>query len=136
MPSGGCFCDAIRISFTGEPDAHLLCHCNDCRKISGASYSDNIVLHEGQFKLESGKPKTITKTADSGKKITSHFCGDCGTTLYRTGESFVNQVVLKAGVLDDQNWANENVPKGELYAGKRVKWFSGIPGTAYIGMPS
>ncbi|ATZ46770.1 hypothetical protein BCIN_02g01330 [Botrytis cinerea B05.10] len=54
MPSGGCFCDAIRISYTGEPGAHLLCHCTDCRKITGATYSNNIVLPEGQFKLESG----------------------------------------------------------------------------------
>ncbi|APA05850.1 hypothetical protein SS1G_01765 [Sclerotinia sclerotiorum 1980 UF-70] len=137
MPSGGCFCDAIRISYTGEPDAHVLCHCKDCHKISGATYSNNLVLPEGQFKLESGKPKTITKTADSGKKITSHFCGDCGTTLYRTGDTFANQVILKAGVLDDENWANENVPKGELYAGGRVKWVSAIPGAAQIDkMPS
>ncbi|TGO63724.1 hypothetical protein BCON_0011g00670 [Botryotinia convoluta] len=144
MPSGGCFCDAIRISYTGEPGAHLLCHCTDCRKITGATYSNNIVLPEGQFKLESvhhltppGKPKTISKKADSGNQITSHFCGDCGTTLYRTGDSFPNQVIIKAGVLDDDNWPNENVPKGELYVKERVKWLSKIPGAAQMeGMPS
>ncbi|TGO22190.1 hypothetical protein BPAE_0178g00080 [Botrytis paeoniae] len=137
MPSGGCFCDAIRISYTGEPGAHLLCHCTDCRKITGATYSNNIVLPEGQFKLESGNPKTISKKADSGNQITSHFCGDCGTTLYRTGDSFPNQVIIKAGVLDDGNWPNENVPKGELYVKERVKWLSEIPGATQMeGMPS
>ncbi|KAF7933332.1 uncharacterized protein EAE98_000592 [Botrytis deweyae] len=137
MPSGGCFCDAIRISYTGEPGAHLLCHCTDCRKITGATYSNNIVLPEGQFKLESGNPKTISKKADSGNQVTSHFCGDCGTTLYRTGDSFPNQVILKAGVLDDDNWPNENVPKGELFVKERVKWLSEIPGAAQMeGMPS
>ncbi|KAF7898945.1 uncharacterized protein EAF01_008158 [Botrytis porri] len=137
MPSGGCFCDAIRISYTGEPGAHLLCHCTDCRKITGATYSNNVVLPEGQFKLESGNPKTISKKADSGNQITSHFCGDCGTTLYRTGDSFPNQVILKAGVLDDVNWPNENVPKGELYVKERVKWLSEIPDAAQMeGMPS
>ncbi|KAF7960121.1 hypothetical protein EAE96_001720 [Botrytis aclada] len=137
MPSGGCFCDAIRISYTGEPGAHLLCHCTDCRKITGATYSNNIVLPDGQFKLESGKPKTISKKADSGNQITSHFCGDCGTTLYRTGDSFPNQVIIKAGVLDDDSWPNENVPKGELFVKERVKWLSEIPGAAQMeGMPS
>ncbi|KAF7880423.1 uncharacterized protein EAF02_007269 [Botrytis sinoallii] len=137
MPSGGCFCYAIRISYTGEPGAHLLCHCTDCRKITGATYSNNIVLPEGQFKLESGNPKTISKKADSGNQVTSHFCGDCGTTLYRTGDSFPNQVILKAGVLDDDNWPNENVPKGELFVKERVKWLSEIPGAAQMeGMPS
>ncbi|ATZ46769.1 hypothetical protein BCIN_02g01330 [Botrytis cinerea B05.10] len=137
MPSGGCFCDAIRISYTGEPGAHLLCHCTDCRKITGATYSNNIVLPEGQFKLESGIPKSISKKADSGNQVTSHFCGDCGTTLYRTGESFPNQVVVKAGVLDDDSWPNENVPKGEMFVTERVKWLPEVPGAAQMeGMPS
>merc|ERR1711964_139595 len=26
MPAGGCFCNKIRVNFTGEPNAHLLCH--------------------------------------------------------------------------------------------------------------
>lgn len=59
-------------------DSKALCHCSDCRKISGGNYSNNIVVPSQQFKLVSGAPKEITKTADSGKPITSCFCGDCG----------------------------------------------------------
>jgi len=124
------------MSYSGEPNAHVLCHCLDCRKISGSSYSNNVIVPEDNFKLVSGTPKTISKVADTGKNITSHFCGDCGTTLYRTGESFPNAVIIKAGVLDDSEWPNENVPKGELFAGERVKWTSAIDGAAQIpGMP-
>ncbi|KAG4430049.1 hypothetical protein IFR05_014472 [Cadophora sp. M221] len=136
MPAGGCFCNKIRVNFTGKPNAHLLCHCLDCRKISGGNYSNNVVVPEGSFKCE-GKPKEITKQADSGKKITSHFCPECGTTLFRTGESFPGAVILKAGVLDDPEWANQNIPKGELYAPERVSWVAAVDGVAQIdGMPS
>ena len=84
-----------------------------------------------------GKPKEITKQADSGKKITSHFCSDCGTTLFRTGESFPGAIILKAGVLDDPKWANQNKPKGELYAPERVSWVAALDDVAQIdGMPS
>ncbi|RDW88102.1 hypothetical protein BP6252_00134 [Coleophoma cylindrospora] len=122
MPSGGCFCNKIRLSFTGEPAAHLLCHCLDCRKISGGHYSDNIIVTDENFKLESGTPKTISKTADTGKSITSHFCGDCGTTLFRTGDSFPGQVILKSGFLDDPEWVSKNKPKGELFSQQRVDY--------------
>jgi len=136
MPAGGCFCNKIRVNFTGEPNAHLLCHCLDCRKIGGASYSNNIVVPEDAFKLE-GKPKEISKQADSGKKITSHFCPDCGTTLFRTGESFPGAVIIKAGVLDDPEWPSQNKPKGELFASERVAWVSPIEDAAQMdGMPS
>lgn len=137
MPSGGCFCNKIRLSYTGEPDGHVLCHCLDCRKIGGASYSNNIIVPDSNFKLEAGTPKTISKTADTGKKITSHFCPDCGTTLFRTGESFPGQHIIKAGVLNDANWPNQNVPMGELYVGERLQWIPKIEGAAQLkGMPS
>jgi hypothetical protein len=142
------------LSYTGEPAAHVLCHCLDCRKISGSSYSNNLVVPETNFKLESGipitllptfallilhglgTPKTISKTADTGKKITSHFCPDCGTTLFRTGESFPNAYIIKIGVMDDPKWPNENVPKGELFAPERINWVAPIEGAAQMdGMP-
>ncbi|TVY90662.1 hypothetical protein LAWI1_G001416 [Lachnellula willkommii] len=133
---GGCFCSKIRMSYSGEPNAHVLCHCLDCRKISGSSYSNNLVVPENNFKIVSGTPKTISKVADTGKNITSHFCGDCGTTLYRTGESFPNAVIIKAGILDDPEWPNKNIPKGELFASERVKWTSPIDGAAQMSTMS
>ncbi|KAE8449763.1 hypothetical protein EG329_007538 [Mollisiaceae sp. DMI_Dod_QoI] len=136
MPEGGCFCDKIRLSYTGEPNGHALCHCLDCRKISGTSYSNNLIIPEQNFKLQSGKPKEISKTADTGKTITSHFCPDCGTTLFRTGDSFPGAVVLKAGVLDDPKFPGQNVPKAELFAPRRVAWVTPIDGAAQLdGMP-
>ena len=103
-----------------------LCHCADCRKISGGNYSNNFVLPGPSFKLLSGTPKEISKTADSGKPITNYFCGDCGTTLFRKGETFGDSVILKAGVLDDVSVLNAEVPGAELYAPERIKWLSPV----------
>lgn len=83
-----------------------------------------------------GKPKEISKKADTGKTITSHFCPDCGTTLFRTGESFLGAVIIKAGVLDDPNFQSGNVPEIELFAPQRVAWIPPIQGAAQLdGMP-
>jgi len=137
MPAGGCFCDKIRISYTGEPEANMLCHCLDCRKISGSSYSCNIVVDDSNFKLEKGTPKSISKIADSGKKITSYFCGDCGTTLFRKGEFLPGKHVVKYGVMDDPDWPKNNVPKMEIYASHKVPWWPQIEGASQVDcMPS
>lgn len=54
----------------------------------------------------------------------------------RTGESFPGAVIIKTGVLDDPNWPNENVPKGELFIDERVPWTSAIKGANQLkGMP-
>ena len=80
----------------------------------------------------SGTPKQISKTADGGNKITSNFCGDCGTTLYREGATFGDSKVLKVGVLDDVNILNSHQPQAELYAPERISWVSKIDGAGQM----
>lgn len=75
-----------------------------------------------------GNPKAFTKTADSGKKITSYFCGDCGSTLYRDGENFPGMKIVKAGVLDGKDVLNESKPNVELFAPTRPKWIAALDG--------
>ncbi|KAF2488501.1 hypothetical protein BU16DRAFT_623534 [Lophium mytilinum] len=125
---GGCFCGKIRYSVNGEGLATALCHCTDCRKITGSTYSTNLVIKEESFKWLSGTPKTISKTADSGKEIISHFCGDCGSTLSRTGGSFPDQVIVKVGTLDDFDALKDAKPVVEFFAPERVDWVNAVPG--------
>ncbi|KAG9243357.1 Mss4-like protein [Calycina marina] len=129
---GGCFCDKVRISYTGEASAHVLCHCLDCKKISGAIFSSNFIFPQDNFEVESGAPKTISKVADTGKTVTSHFCGDCGTTLYRTSDTFPQQIILKVGVMDDPELLNKNVPKSELFAPRRASWQQAVKDAAQV----
>lgn len=53
--------------------AQALCHCYDCRKISGSSYSTNAVMPESSFTLLSGTPKEYTTKSEAGRTITSYF---------------------------------------------------------------
>lgn len=80
------------------------------------------------FSVTKGTPKTISKKADSGKTITSYFCGDCGSTLYRAGETFGDAKIIKAGILDDPSALDDAKPVLELYASERVPWVSAVNG--------
>ncbi|KAF2468437.1 uncharacterized protein BDR25DRAFT_231072 [Lindgomyces ingoldianus] len=126
MAQGGCTCGNVRYSVEGEPVVKALCHCLDCRKISGSTYSTNALYPEGGFKLLSGSPKTHAKTADGGNTITSFFCGDCGSTMWREGLSFKGLKVIKVGTLDDINALANAKPDVELFAPTRVEWVAAI----------
>lgn len=108
--------------------SQALCHCLDCRKITGSTYSTNIIVPGDGFEVTSGSPKTIAKKADSGKTITSHFCGDCGSTLWRDGETFGDAKVIKVGIMDDLDAVTKAKPAVELYVPERVEWVSGVSG--------
>ncbi|KAL8760352.1 MAG: hypothetical protein Q9199_000134 [Rusavskia elegans] len=107
---------------------NVLCHCADCRKITGSTYSTNVIVPGDGFSVTKGTPKTYCKRADSGKTMTSNFCGDCGTTLWRGGETFGDARIVKAGVLDDAGALNDAKPAVELYAVGRVAWVSPVAG--------
>jgi hypothetical protein len=78
-----------------------------------------------------GNPKTISKKGDdTGNSITSHFCGNCGSTLFREGATFGDAKVVKVGILDDQNALEDAAPAIELYVPHRPSWVSGIDGAA------
>ncbi|KAI1009525.1 hypothetical protein LB504_002929 [Fusarium proliferatum] len=131
MVEGGCLCGNIRYRYTGDPVVQALCHCGDCRKISGSAFSTNILVPQQNLDLLQGTPKVFEKLADSGNGITSYFCGDCGSTCYRQGESFPGLTIIKVGTLD----AFDMQPALEAYSDARPRWLTCVDGTKQMPAP-
>ncbi|GFF56473.1 glutathione-dependent formaldehyde-activating enzyme [Aspergillus udagawae] len=136
--TGGCFCGKVRIEYSGEPMTVGLCHCSDCRKITGSLYSYNFVVKRADLKI-TGSPKELAKIADSGTHIKNYFCADCGTPLYglRMNSDGVpaETTVLRAGIFDDIEVLNQRRPEAEIFTSGRVSWMSPIEGTGqFVGM--
>ncbi|THY67906.1 hypothetical protein D6C86_10360 [Aureobasidium pullulans] len=75
---GSCFCKKIQLELSGEPHAIALCHCTDCRKISGSVYTLNFIVSTADLKISGSSPAENPKTSDSGKRYVNYFCKDCG----------------------------------------------------------
>jgi len=132
MPSGSCYCGNVKISYTGTPIAQGLCHCWDCRKLSGSTYSTNVIVPADGFTV-TGTPKAVPKKADSGADITNYFCGDCGTPLWGVG-GFGDNKVVRAGILDGEALESA-APQLEIYAERRLGWLREVEGaTSVTGM--
>lgn len=78
--------------------------------------------------MTKGKPKEISVKAGSGNQITSYFCGDCGSTLWRQGATFGDSRIIKVGVMDDVDALDQAQPAVELYAPERVSWVGAVAG--------
>ncbi|EUC50009.1 hypothetical protein COCMIDRAFT_82824 [Bipolaris oryzae ATCC 44560] len=130
MPTGGCMCGNVRYEVQGDMEAQILCHCYDCRKISGTTYSTNALQSKDGFKILQGTPKEHKKTADSGSNITSFFCGDCGSTMWRESDSYTGKMIIKVGTLDDHSILDNFSTKIELFTKNRPKWVGTQEGAA------
>jgi hypothetical protein len=56
-----------------------MCHCLECQRRTGAVISNQARFPRDQIAFE-GKATTWTRTAESGNKLTFHFCPTCGST--------------------------------------------------------
>ncbi|KAL7950541.1 Mss4-like protein [Trichoderma barbatum] len=129
--SGGCLCGKIRYIYKTEPTAKVLCHCSDCRKISGSNYSVNFVVPEAAFQVAVGTPKVFSKVADSGDIINSYFCSDCGSMIWRESTTCGPNKVVKAGTLDDSGKIiSTAVIDTEVFTRSRVEWVKPIAGAS------
>lgn len=78
---GECFCGAVKIEVSGEPEAMAYCHCNSCRSWSGSPIHASTMWKADAVKVVAGAEhlKTFHKTAES----ISHrqYCAKCAGHL-------------------------------------------------------
>ncbi len=74
--SGACFCGAVQIEVTGEPNLMGYCHCTDCASWAGAPVNAFSLWAPEAVKITAGADKlnSFAKTEASHRK----FCRDCG----------------------------------------------------------
>jgi hypothetical protein len=134
MPTGSCLCGTIQVSYEGDPVMKGLCHCHDCRKISG--YPLVFGIPKANFKVTSGEPRKFTKVSDSGRELSSYFCGSCGTTLYRINQhpDMKNLIMFRAPVLDqiEEFDSEKGTPTAETYCERRPDWLKPIEGAIQL----
>jgi hypothetical protein len=80
MPyTGECFCGAVKIETSGEPEAMGYCHCRSCRSWSGGPVNAFSLWTPASVKVVSGEEHlaTYAKTPLSERK----YCAKCGGHL-------------------------------------------------------
>ena len=76
---GECFCQAVRLEATGEPEAMGYCHCRSCRSWSGGPVNAFTLWKPDSVRITAGAEHVATfeKTALSQRK----YCARCGGHL-------------------------------------------------------
>lgn len=109
--TGGCLCDAVRVTATGAPLRVGVCHCLDCRKHHGALFWAAAIFPESAVAI-SGETRSY-----QGR----HFCPICGSSVFaRDGD----EVELHLGALDAPS---RFAPDYELWTLRREAWLPPFP---------
>jgi hypothetical protein len=117
--TGGCLCGAVRYRYEGEVRAANICHCADCRRVSGSAFGVSVPVDAAGFEIVSGAPKGFTKDGDSGRPVARFFCPECGSPLFTVPPLHPEVRFLKAGSLDDPTVVK---PVRQSWLQSRVEW--------------
>ena len=81
MREGGCACGLVRYEIRGEPRQLVACHCTHCQRRYGTAFGMSLFLDADAVRITQGELKTVRRTAETGRSVTSNFCPECGTQI-------------------------------------------------------
>jgi hypothetical protein len=83
---GRCHCGLVTYEADIDPARVSICHCTDCQSLTGSPYRVTVICSGEQVRITRGSPKTYCKIGDNGHPRFQHFCADCGSPLFTSGE--------------------------------------------------
>ncbi|KAK4550140.1 hypothetical protein LTR36_003107 [Oleoguttula mirabilis] len=104
--SGSCLCGSITVTITDKdlftkPRGHL-CHCSNCRKVSGSYVSSNLLIEAEKVKIDDrdGTLKTYEDHATlSGNPVYRSFCSTDGNPVKSETSAYPGKVIIKMGMM-------------------------------------
>lgn len=100
-------------------------------------FASNFIVADTHLKHARGREnlKSWGQSASiaSGERMTNHFCGTCGTLMYRVGAAWPGHSILRIGTVDDFSLHETKLrPRVEQFTKDRVSWVHGVDGAKQV----
>jgi hypothetical protein len=118
--TGGCSCGAIRYRAQGPPQSTSLCHCESCRRATGAPSLAWAIFPEDKVEVVKGTLAIYQPSPD----IERGFCPRCGTSLTYRRASRPGLFDVTTASLDDPETCP---PAKEIWTEERLSWEAANP---------
>lgn len=114
--TGGCACGAVRYRLASAPFDAGYCHCELCRRSSGAPLLAFATVPLADFIVTKGRPR-VRRSTSFGER---GFCVDCGTQLTMHVDHQPDTVDFTLCSLDQPDAV---APGFHLFFASRPAWF-------------
>jgi len=113
---GGCLCGAVRYRAAARPLRGVICHCELCRKHSGAPCLAFVHFASHAFVWVSGEPAFFRSSPYAERS----FCRECGSTLGMREEVLSDRIQIAVGTLDHPERVSID---DHVWTQSRIAWF-------------
>jgi len=116
--AAACACGALRLTARGAPRSVAACNCLACQRRTGSVFGVNAYFPADAV-TTSGEAKTFERGSARKRALRLHFCPDCGTTLWLTGEFAPGVVGVPVGCFADPDFPP---PERAVWTANRHAW--------------
>ncbi len=113
---GGCLCGAVRFTATGRPKGIYWCHCQSCRRHTGAPASVFVAFEREAYKVTKGE---VAKFDSSPGRTRRGFCARCGSTLTCETLPQIRETHFHVGAFDQAALLQ---PTKHYFSEERLPW--------------
>jgi len=120
---GRCLCGAVTYRATGTPRHLTHCHCESCRRASGAPFVSWATFRAADFQFTGAAPAQFRSSA----RAVRTFCGTCGTPLTFQLTGAPEEIDITICSLDDPETLH---PEDHTWTQRQLSWISladGLP---------
>jgi hypothetical protein len=114
--TGRCRCQAITYEFDLKPRWVAYCHCNSCRRSTGAPVAAYLCVMRADVRFPMGEPARF----ETSPGVFRSFCGKCGSPIAYEGEKYPGEIHFHLGSLED---ASTFVPTAHTWVADQLPWF-------------
>jgi hypothetical protein len=123
---GRCLCGAVTYSSDADPAFAAICHCKNCQRQSGSSFSLVVGIPTAQLEVTGDTLSSFaTVGEDSGRETERQFCSACGSPILSLSAAMPDVAIVKAGTLDDTSWIE---PQLEVWGSSAQPWVEPVEG--------
>ena len=113
---GRCLCGAIQFVVDGDPIWVGYCHCDSCRRSTGAAAVVHVGVHPDDLTFTQGERKIY----NSSPGVERGFCADCGTPMSYQAVRFPDYIQLYVGTFDNPE---QFKPLAHVHVAEQLPWF-------------
>ena len=115
---GQCHCGRVIYQAEIDPQRVSVCRRTDCQQLTGSPYRVTVICSGEQIRMTGRAPKIYAKKGDNGQTRFQHFCEECGSPIFTSGDGGPDDWGIRWGSIRQRNrlkpmrqiWCRSSVP--------------------------
>lgn len=112
---GHCRCGTVSMSSAFVPDFAVYCHCDDCRRATGAPVLASVAFPKDSITWN-GRESVSCHTSGTASRL---FCKQCGSPIAQEHESQDHLTFFNTGFMDNPE---AFPPKAHTFSNQQISW--------------